>query len=143
MRNAQRKLWLPLHNFLPTLITDVKSRLAFTRPRCPAAYLELASVDFATVEAQPVCGGEETFTTISSNITHNQFGLGMKQMTAACSPNGLCLLENHLHARPTTYGERKSALSRLCLDLYASPVLLFLARIQLPSKDGTNKTNDR
>ena len=64
------------------LITDVKSRLAFTRPRCLAADLELASVDFATVEAQPVCGGEETFTTISSNITHNPFGLGMKQMTA-------------------------------------------------------------
>ena len=62
--------------------TDVKSRLAFTRPRCLAAYLELASVDFATVEAQPVCGGEETFTAISSNITHNPFGLGMKQMTA-------------------------------------------------------------
>ena len=31
-------------------ITDVKSRLAFTRPRCLAADLELASVDFATVE---------------------------------------------------------------------------------------------
>ena len=62
--------------------TDVKSRLAFTRPRCLAADLELASVDFATVEAQPVCGGEETFTANSSNITHNPFGLGMKQMTA-------------------------------------------------------------
>ena len=34
-------------------------------------------------------------------------------------------------------------LSLPLLDLYASPVLLFLARIQLPSKDGTNKTNDR
>ena len=32
--------------------TDVKSRLAFTRPRCLAAYLELASVDFATVEVE-------------------------------------------------------------------------------------------
>ena len=63
-------------------ITDVKSRLAFTRPRCLAADLELASVDFATVEAQPVCGGEETFTAISSNVIHNPFGLGMKQMTA-------------------------------------------------------------
>ena len=31
-------------------------------------------------------------------------------MTAACSPNGLCLLEDHLHARTTTHGERKSAL---------------------------------
>ena len=40
-------------------------------------------------------------------------GLGMKQMTAACNPNGLCLRENHLHDRPATYGERKSALSRL------------------------------
>ena len=37
----------------------------------------------------------------------------------------------------------KSLLSLSLLDLYASPVLLFLARIQLPSKDGTNKTNDR
>ena len=32
--------------------TDVKSRLAFTRPRCLAADLELASVDFATVEVE-------------------------------------------------------------------------------------------
>ena len=33
-------------------ITDVKSRLAFTRPRCLAADLEFASVDFATVEVE-------------------------------------------------------------------------------------------
>ena len=33
-------------------LTDVKSRLAFTRPRCLAANLELASVDFATVEVE-------------------------------------------------------------------------------------------
>ena len=32
--------------------TDVKSRLAFTRPRCLAADLEFASVDFATVEVE-------------------------------------------------------------------------------------------
>ena len=38
------------NNLGHTLPTDVKSRLAFTRPRCLAAYLELASVDFATVE---------------------------------------------------------------------------------------------
>ena len=31
--------------------------------------------------------------------------------------NGYMLMENHLHARPTTFGERKSALSRLCLTL--------------------------
>ena len=49
-------------------ITDVKSRLAFTRPRCLAADLESASVDFATVEAQPVWGGEETFTALVKGL---------------------------------------------------------------------------
>ena len=32
------------------LITDVKSRLAFTRPRCLAAYLEFSSVDFGQLK---------------------------------------------------------------------------------------------
>ena len=34
------------------MTTDVKSRLAFTRPRCLAVDLELASVDSATVEVE-------------------------------------------------------------------------------------------
>ena len=39
-----------LHS-LCNLLTD-QMRLAFTRPRCLAADLELASVDFATVEVE-------------------------------------------------------------------------------------------
>ena len=86
--------------------TTDQERLAFTRPRCLAADLELASVDFATVEAQPVGGGEE----IMQQLKWSLPSAGLRWGGNKSNENGLCLHENHLHARPTTYSERKSAL---------------------------------
>ena len=48
------------------------------------------------------------------------------------------LMDNYLHARPTTYGERKSALSRLwCRALHVQPCSILLYDIKPISRTST------